>query len=172
MPESIIITPSIQSRADAFLTASSRMLGAKLIALLRSQPGHPVPLPELCRCIYLQDEVVEEHSPLQIAPIPLADKRAQAEYLQRAQVLRTRLASGATDPDLNWELEWLSAELRRITRPRGAIKYIHPEQSKAYHTFYTAIWKLLRKARKTDPDISRFLRSHLRTGKSFVWYED
>lgn len=175
MSESIAQPKSIQAKTLSFLQEFRAFTGARLLLLLLEQPGLPLGVMELSRRLYrpdLSQAKMEQLTQSSFRPVPVADKKAQGMYIQRCKALIARKASGDQDPRLDWELNWLRRELRAITRPRGGIKYSHPELDRAYHAFQAALWRLRVKALACDPEIFDYLRSHLRTGLNFLWIED
>jgi len=170
MQEGIRSFADIEERTRSFLRRHSHTLGGQIISLLREHPGQTFILPELSRLIH-GHAGLEELSKTAFRPIPLADKKAQAQYIERCRKLIAQKAAGARDPDIDWELDFLTRELRRITRPRGGIKSQIPELDRAYHNLYTCVWKLLRKARRDEPEVHAHLKAHLRYGANFCWLE-
>ncbi|MGC9362103.1 MAG: hypothetical protein ACP5F3_04160 [Candidatus Syntrophosphaera sp.] len=148
------------------------MAGAKVIRILMESPGKSIPVPEICRRIYRPDLSPSDFTRLWEAafrPLPGIDARARREYSVRLKKLKALEASGVEDPELDWEAAWLEAELKRHVRKGGALKKEAPELELAYHGLYTAVWKLLRKVKKSDPEIFFLLRANLVTGHSFLW---
>ena len=166
---------NLENRARNFLCAHGGNRGAQLVLLLRRHPGRAFTLPEVCRLLSPHGGFYGDLEPLyKIAfqPIPAADAYAQAQYLRRRRQLLARIESGDAAPALKEELDALDRELRRITHRRGALKHAIPELDKAYHELYTAVWKLLRKAQRRDPELHRYLAERLSYGSQFCWRED
>lgn len=161
-----------QPRLEETLHRLRYMAGAKVIRVLMETPGKSVPVPELCRRIYRPDLSPSDFEGLWEAafrPLPGIDAQARREYSARLNQLKALKASGVENPELDWEAAWLEAELKRNVRKGGALKKEAPELELAYHALYTAVWKLLRKVRESDPEIFSLLRASLVTGHSFLW---
>lgn len=162
---------SVSQRAEDFLHRHSHSHGARIIAVLRSSPRRAYSPQELL-CLSRGDfPTPGQLNALDLLPIPLADKRAQAQYLRRRDQLRARIATGNNSPDLAWELDFLEKELKRITIPGGGIKNASPECDKAYHNLMTRLWRLFRAAQAEDPEIRAWLKTRVKTGRLFAWVE-
>ncbi|MDD4223399.1 MAG: hypothetical protein PHD87_02300 [Candidatus Cloacimonetes bacterium] len=141
------------------------------MAVLRSTPGQVYSPQELICLSRGEYPTPGQLHALDLNPIPLADKRAQAEYLKRRNQLHAKIAAGDNNPDLAWELDFLEGELMRIGKPGGGIKNARPERDKAYHNLMTQLWRLFRAAKREDPRLCAWLKTRIKTGRLFSWVE-
>lgn len=165
-------TPDVHARALNFLYQNRKMTGARVIIALIVKPGMNVELMELCRRMYyphVAAEYVAKLSRGAFIPIPLADKKTVAVYLERIRVLTELKVPGTEQLDLDWELDWLERELRRVCRPGKGIRAEAPELKRAYAALRMGVNRLLRKAEASDKELYLYMRSHLKTGYSFTW---
>ena len=165
-------TPDIHARALSFLYQNRKMTGARVILALIVKPGTKVELMELCRRMYhpqVSAEYVAKLNRGAFIPIPLADKKTVAVYLERIRILTERKVPGEDSAELDWEIDWLNRELRRVCRPGKGIKAEAPELKRAYTALRMGVNRLLRKAEAQDKELYLYIRSHLKTGYSFTW---
>ncbi len=162
----------LHDRLIAFLLANSGRTGAKVLGVLHRNPDRYYSVIEIACRVYhydLSPLALEAIAKNAFRGIPSSDEYARKQYLTRLQELNRRRCSG--EANLDWEIDWLKKELRRITKPNGAIKNEYPEMMKAYHCFKMALNRLIARANTRDPDLADYIRSHLKTGLWCCWHK-
>lgn len=162
------------SQLNGFLLDHRSMTGAKVLTTLLLRPDRPVCVSEIAYRIYGYDISpldFQTVSKTAFTPIPISDKYAQKQYLERLRLLRARKMAGNTR--LDWEIEMLAKELRRITKAGGSIRNEYPELKKAYTCFKVGLNRLLAHAEFLGhPALADYIRNHLRTGLWCCWHSD
>lgn len=170
----IIETQELHSLLLQFLSDHRQRTGAKVLMALLANPGISLTVIEIAFRIYKYDRSpweLEAIAKNAFHPIPFADRHAQAVYIERLKLLRARKKAG--NERVDWEIDWLKKELRRITTPTGAIKNEYPEMKKAYHCFKMALNRLIARAERQDQaELADYIRAHLKTGIWCCWYSE
>lgn len=110
--------------------------------------------------------------------IPVCDGQALREYRARLRILkalRAQLLEADTQADLteiDWERNWLRAEIRRSTKPRGGIKNYIPARKYAYLRLRNSLTRLIYRAARESPSLADYIRSNLSTDNGFTWLGD
>ncbi|MGC9362743.1 MAG: hypothetical protein ACP5F3_07435 [Candidatus Syntrophosphaera sp.] len=108
--------------------------------------------------------------------VPHCDARALREYHHRVDQLeekRAELLRSQAEPDLeelDWELAFLNAEIRRNTKPRGGIKNLNPTLKHAWLRLKNSFSRLTARAEAKDPALAEYIRRHLQTAYGFAWH--
>ncbi len=160
----------LQNRLTAFLADHAHRTGARVLGVLLRRPNRPYSVIDIAFRIYKYNRSpweLEAIAKNAFHPIPMSDKRAQGQYIERLKLLRARKQAGDNRGD--WEIEFLRKELRRITRPDGAIKNENPELKKVYYCFKMALNRLIARAQTRDPELADYIRGHLKTGIWCCW---
>lgn len=107
---------------------------------------------------------------------PYCDARALREYHRRVNQLeekRAELLQSQAEPDLaeiDWELAFLKAEIRRNTKPCGGIKNHNPVLKQAWLRLKNSLSRLIAHAETKDPALAEYIRRHLQTAYGFAWH--
>ncbi|MGC9362804.1 MAG: hypothetical protein ACP5F3_07745, partial [Candidatus Syntrophosphaera sp.] len=108
--------------------------------------------------------------------VPHCDARALREYHHRVKQLeekRSELLRSQAEPDLSeldWELAFIKAEIRRNTKPRGGIKNHNPALKQAWLRLKNSLSRLIAYAAKENPALAEHIRRHLQTAHGFAWH--
>lgn len=110
------------------------------------------------------------------ARVPYCDARALREYRHRVNQLekkREKLLRSQAEPDLeeiDWELAFIRAEIRRNTKPRGGIKNHNPALKHAWLRLKNSLSRLIAHAETQDPALAKHIRRRLQTAHGFAWH--
>ena len=160
----------LHDRLTAFLADHAQRTGARVLGVLLRHPNRSYSVIDIAFRVFPYEyppHTLEAIAQSAFRGIPLADRRAQAQYLERRNDLIRRRDAG--EPNHDWEIGCLNLELRRITKPGGAIKNEYPEMKKAYHCFKMSLNRLIARAQTRDPELAAHIRAHLRTGLWCRW---
>ncbi|MDZ4181986.1 MAG: hypothetical protein U1B83_03835 [Candidatus Cloacimonadaceae bacterium] len=179
--------PNAAPKLNEFLDSHPDMLGSKILKLLINESGKAIDVIDLT--LRLEFAVPDETALLALlqtahGEIPMVDSTAIRQYKARLkkliQMKADRLAfeaandESALDPippmhDLDWEIDFLTRELRRVAKPSGYPKNFPADKEKAYHRYFIAISRLLEKAKAENPPVYDLVKRALHMGKAFQW---
>ena len=114
-------------------------------------------------------------SALEETPIPMSDRRALRDYVRECQKLLKLIEAdyglGLVEQaeSRKAEVRVILAHIREITRRRYQIRDFPTAAVKDYQRRFQNCRYLLKLLRGEDPDLWRYLKRHLRTGRAFVW---
>lgn len=171
----------IHARLCRFLAASQLQVktGVEALLFLGNHPGQIFKPLELSIRLDLHAEDPElllAKLDAAFTNVPYCDARALAQYQQRIRQLNRvreellQTAPHADCADIDWELAFLRAEIRRNTRPRGGIKHHNSARKHAYLRLKVPLSRLIHRAARRDPELASYIRLHLRTNHGFAWY--
>jgi hypothetical protein len=160
----------------AFLRQNAALTGSKAIACLRSQPGNPV----FCKALSLAlDQADTLYSPEQLQiltqaelPLPMTDARTlqevRREMVRAIRIKAHLLSENLSTASIDQHITALETYIRQTTTPYGIKSFVTDEKT-AYDRIYIAIRRCLAKAEKHCPPAASEIKSHLSTGRYFLW---
>lgn len=162
----------------SYLAKNNNMTGVKVLSILIREPGTPMDVIELTLRLEYTTPNIEPLVALlgsAFPDVPASDHKAICQYRQRIKQLIEQKARRITEDenadcaDLDWEIDWLTKELRTVTRPGGGIKKLNPDKKKALDRYRIAVKRLLEKAKVENPPVYELIRKSLVCGKAFIW---
>lgn len=159
-----------------FLLSSHKRCGTAVDALLflAARPGKVWQAMDLSLAVD-NGPLEVSHTLLDTRAIPVCDARALREYRARIAKLasiRAQLLETESEPDLteiDWELRWLRAEIRRSLLFRGKIRGTNTARKHAWLRLRNAFTRLIARAQKDSPALAAYLRDNLSTSHGFAW---
>jgi hypothetical protein len=152
--------------------------GAEALIVLAGEPGTTFSALELSLRLDIHHGVPElllELLDNAFTFVPYCDARALREYQHRVDQLeekRALLLKTRDNPDLSeidWEIGFLRAEIRRNTKPSGDIKNHNRERKLAYLRLKNPLSRLIARAQREDPALAAYIRQNLITDHDFAW---
>ncbi len=169
-------SPDLES-IISWLDSKVKYIGAQLILQLINHPNEEMDVLEISSNLPHQDSKGHSQYPVNQGigePFEMIDKKTRVECLQRINKLKKGLAA---DLELGFEEE-AEAKRKEIedilkylaeTTIRNRIKCFPNVRDTEYQRLFNAYKRILKMAEDEDPEVARYFRNHIQTGKIFKW---
>ena len=164
----------------SWLDSKAKLIGAQLILQLINHPNEEMDVLELASKLPHQNSQGHSKYPINQGignPFEMIDEKTRTECLQRIKKLEQELAA---DLELGFEKEAeakqkeIEAILKYLaeTTIRNEIKYFPNVRDTEYQRLYNAYKRILKLAEDENPEVARYFRKHIKTGKIFKWISE
>ena len=161
----------------SWLDSKAKLIGAQLILLLINHPNEEMDVLEISSHLPHQDSKGHSQYPVNQGigePFEMADWQTVNECLKDIERLKKEIVA---DFDLGFEEEAkkkqeevlkIIAYLKEI-RFGNRLKMFPNIRTMEYQRLFNAYKRILKMAEDEDPEVARYFRNHIQTGKIFKW---
>ena len=172
-------SPDLES-IISWLDSKSKLIGAQLILQLINHPNEEMDVLEISSYLPHQDSKGHSQYPVNQGigePFEMADWQTVNECLKDIERLKKEIVA---DFDLGFEEEAkkkqeevlkIIAYLKEI-RFGNRLKMFPNIRTMEYQRLFNAYKRILKMAEDEDPEVARYFRNHIQTGKIFKWISE
>lgn len=164
----------------SWLNSKIKYIGAQLILLLINHPNEEMDVLEISSYLPHQDSKGHSQYPVNQGigePFEMADWQTVNECVKEIKRLENQIAA---DLELGFEeearrkqeeVQKILAYLKEI-RLGNRLRMFPDIRTMEYQRLFNTYKRILKLAENEDPEVARYFRNHIKTGKIFKWISD